>query len=102
MKVAAGAGRANDIIRLPGGDRIHVEVALPSHAQELGIPLDEHVADVIVFMNERADALGLRGSVGETTSVGHDPDGHVHAQRIALRRKGLEVVPVIAFPLPAV
>jgi quercetin dioxygenase-like cupin family protein len=27
VKVAAGSGRANDIIRLPGGDRIHVKVA---------------------------------------------------------------------------
>ena len=27
MKVAAGSGRANDIITLPGGDRIHVKVA---------------------------------------------------------------------------
>ena len=26
-KVAAGSGRANDIIKLPGGDRIHVKVA---------------------------------------------------------------------------
>jgi branched-chain amino acid transport system substrate-binding protein len=35
-------------------------------------------------------------------SVGHDPDGHVHTQRIALPRKGLEVFPVVTFPLPAV
>ena len=27
LKVAAGSGRANDIITLPGGDRIHVKVA---------------------------------------------------------------------------
>ena len=27
VKVAAGSGRANDIIRLPGGDRVHVKVA---------------------------------------------------------------------------
>ena len=27
MKVAAGSGRANDIIKLPGGDRVHVKVA---------------------------------------------------------------------------
>ena len=27
MKVAAGSGRANDIIKLPGGDLIHVKVA---------------------------------------------------------------------------
>jgi hypothetical protein len=26
VKVAAGSGRANDIIKLPGGDRIHVKV----------------------------------------------------------------------------
>ena len=26
VKVAAGSGRANDIITLPGGDRIHVKV----------------------------------------------------------------------------
>ncbi len=34
--------------------------------------------------------------------VGHDPDGHVHTQRIALRPIGVEVVQVVTFPLPAV
>ena len=28
-------------------------------AQELGLPLDEHIANVIAFMRERADVLGL-------------------------------------------
>ncbi len=32
-------------------------------AEELGLPLDEHIANVIAFMRERADALGLRGSL---------------------------------------
>ena len=32
-------------------------------AEELGLPLDEHVANVITFLRERADALGLRGSL---------------------------------------
>ncbi len=31
-------------------------------AEILGLPLDEHIANVIGFMRERADALGLRGS----------------------------------------
>jgi len=31
-------------------------------AAELGLPLEEHVANVIAFMREQADALGLRGS----------------------------------------
>jgi predicted hydrolase (HD superfamily) len=30
-------------------------------AEELGLPLDEHVGNVIRFMRERADALGLKG-----------------------------------------
>jgi putative nucleotidyltransferase with HDIG domain len=30
-------------------------------AEELGLPLDQHIANVIVFMREQADALGLRG-----------------------------------------
>jgi predicted hydrolase (HD superfamily) len=30
-------------------------------AEELNLPLEEHVANVIRFMRERADALGLRG-----------------------------------------
>ena len=30
-------------------------------AEEIGLPLEEHVANVIRFMRERADALGLRG-----------------------------------------
>jgi putative nucleotidyltransferase with HDIG domain len=32
-------------------------------AEELGLPLDEHIANVITFMRERADALGLRGTL---------------------------------------
>jgi predicted hydrolase (HD superfamily) len=32
-------------------------------AEILGLPLDEHIANVIGFMRERADALGLRGSL---------------------------------------
>jgi predicted hydrolase (HD superfamily) len=32
-------------------------------AEELGLPLDEHVANVITFLRERADTLGLRGSL---------------------------------------
>src|SRR5512134_2671553 len=32
-------------------------------AEELGLPLDEHVSNVITFLRERADALGLRGSL---------------------------------------
>ena len=31
-------------------------------AEELGLPLETHVAYVIAFMRERADALGLRGT----------------------------------------
>jgi putative nucleotidyltransferase with HDIG domain len=31
-------------------------------AEELGLPLEEHIANVITFMRERADALGLRGT----------------------------------------
>jgi predicted hydrolase (HD superfamily) len=32
-------------------------------AEELGIPLDQHIANVIAFMRVEADALGLRGSL---------------------------------------
>ncbi|MBA3639382.1 MAG: HD domain-containing protein [Acidobacteriota bacterium] len=31
-------------------------------AEEIGVPLDEHITNVIRFMRERADALGLRGT----------------------------------------
>jgi predicted hydrolase (HD superfamily) len=31
-------------------------------AEELKLPLDEHVTNVIRFLRERADDLGLRGS----------------------------------------
>jgi predicted hydrolase (HD superfamily) len=33
-------------------------------AELLGLPLDEHIRNVIAFMRERADALGLRGTIG--------------------------------------
>jgi predicted hydrolase (HD superfamily) len=32
-------------------------------AEDLGLPLEEHIGNVITFMRERADALGLRGSI---------------------------------------
>ena len=32
-------------------------------AEEIGVPLEEHVANVIGFMREQADALGLRGAL---------------------------------------
>jgi putative nucleotidyltransferase with HDIG domain len=36
---------------------------LKAGAEELGLPLEEHVTNVIEFMRERADALGLKGSL---------------------------------------
>ena len=32
-------------------------------AEEIGLPLDRHIANVIAFMRDRADALGLRGTL---------------------------------------
>ena len=32
-------------------------------AEELGLPLEAHIGNVITFMRERADALGLRGTL---------------------------------------
>ncbi|HEY7499650.1 MAG TPA: HD domain-containing protein [Vicinamibacterales bacterium] len=32
-------------------------------AEEIGLPLDQHIANVISFMRGEADALGLRGNV---------------------------------------
>jgi putative nucleotidyltransferase with HDIG domain len=32
-------------------------------ADEMGLPLEEHIRNVIVFMRERAEALGLRGTL---------------------------------------
>src|SRR5919106_1097591 len=36
---------------------------LKAGAEELGLPLQEHVANVITFMRDQADALGLRGTL---------------------------------------
>jgi predicted hydrolase (HD superfamily) len=36
---------------------------LRAGAELLGLPLDEHIANVIASMRERADALGLRGTL---------------------------------------
>jgi predicted hydrolase (HD superfamily) len=36
---------------------------LRNGAEEIGLPLDQHIANVIGFMRERADALGLRGTL---------------------------------------
>ena len=35
---------------------------LRAGAELIGLPLDEHITNVITFMRERADALGLRGT----------------------------------------
>jgi predicted hydrolase (HD superfamily) len=32
-------------------------------AEEVGLPLDQHITNVIAFMRERSDALGLRGTL---------------------------------------
>ena len=32
-------------------------------AEEIGLPLEEHIANVVLFMRKQADALGLRGTV---------------------------------------
>jgi putative nucleotidyltransferase with HDIG domain len=36
---------------------------LTGGAELLGLPLEEHIGNVIAFMRERADALGLRGTL---------------------------------------
>jgi predicted hydrolase (HD superfamily) len=36
---------------------------LRAGADLLGLPLDQHIANVIAFMREQADALGLRGNL---------------------------------------
>ena len=36
---------------------------LKKGAEEMGLPLDEHITNVITFMREKADDLGLRGTI---------------------------------------
>jgi len=36
---------------------------LKKGAEDLGLSLEAHIGNVIVFMRERADALGLRGAL---------------------------------------
>jgi predicted hydrolase (HD superfamily) len=36
---------------------------LRAGAEELGLPLEEHIANVIAFIREKADVLGLRGTL---------------------------------------
>jgi predicted hydrolase (HD superfamily) len=32
-------------------------------AEEIGLPLDQHITNVIAFLRERADALGIKGTL---------------------------------------
>jgi predicted hydrolase (HD superfamily) len=36
---------------------------LRAGAELLGLPLDEHIRNVIAFMRDRADEIGLRGAM---------------------------------------
>src|SRR5206468_5686987 len=36
---------------------------LRAGAELLGLPLEEHITNVVAFMRERADVLGLRGTL---------------------------------------
>ena len=40
---------------------------LRAGAELLGLPLEEHIANVIAFMRPQAEALGLKGSIPRTT-----------------------------------
>jgi len=40
---------------------------LRAGAELLGLPLEDHVANVIAFMREQADALGLRGTLTDNS-----------------------------------
>jgi putative nucleotidyltransferase with HDIG domain len=39
-------------------------------AELMGLPLDQHITNVIAFMREKADDLGLRGSIQGTARIG--------------------------------
>ena len=47
-------------------------------AEEIGLPLEEHAANVIAFMREKADELGLRAKKGE--GLGGQPDAGPRAK----------------------
>jgi predicted hydrolase (HD superfamily) len=49
---------------------------LRNGALELGLPLDEHVANVITFLRERAESLGLAPAAAGT-STNHSNGSHV-------------------------
>jgi putative nucleotidyltransferase with HDIG domain len=48
-------------------------------AEEIGLPLDQHITNVIAFMRERADALGLMGTLKRDTQTGQSSGGVDHA-----------------------
>ena len=58
-------------------------------AEEIGLPLDQHITNVIAFMRERADVLGLRGALVALTRV---PNPDTSISRISYRVQTTEVM----------
>ena len=53
-------------------------------AEEIGLPLDEHITNVIAFMREQADALGLARERCDASSARHcESTASEHCARIA-------------------
>jgi len=61
LEVSSVKKRMKDKAFARGISREHVLVG----AEELGVPLDEHIGFCIAAMRENSDALGLRGTIGQ-------------------------------------
>ena len=61
---------------------------LKAGAEEMGLPLDQHITNVIASLREKADELGLRGALARTASVSQRSSDRICRAWLSWQRSG--------------